>query len=218
VYNETYRYYQYLGFTFQYTSYIMWQFFNIFWGLSQLLPFVLGMRLLLVTRLSNKYSFTKELGAYNKAWWGVAGTYIFVILLCSIVLMCISPDGSDVFSWWSSSGTRRAFSKIFQILTILINFIGTVLVCMGIHWFNFHRKTHRSKKGGCISCLLTYYVIWQSIISVFVLLTGIILNAAVNWLPATIVGMTFMNLPFLSAMSGSDSFCEIFGKTAWFYF
>jgi len=27
-----------------------------------------------------------------------------------------------------------------------------------------------------------------------------------------------MNLPFLSAMSGSDSFCEVFGKTASFYF
>jgi len=53
---------------------------------------------------------------------------------------------------------------------------------------------------------------------VFIFTSIIIFDFAWNWLPATIAGMTFMNFPFLSAMSGSDSFCAYFGKTAAFYF
>jgi hypothetical protein len=196
----------------------MKQFFNIFWGVSQLLPFFLGMRLLLVTRLSNNYGLTKSLSTFNKVWWGIAASYISVIVLCCFINMCMNPGGGELYYWWPSSGARIAFSKIFLIMVSLINIAGTVLVCIGIHWFNIHRRTRMIAKGGCLSGLLIYYIIWQSIISIFVLLTPFMLNSAVNWLPPTIAGMTFMNLPFVSAMSGSDSFSQILGKTASFYF
>jgi hypothetical protein len=73
---------------------------------------------------------------------------------------------------------------------------------MGIHWFNIYRKTRTIKDGGRYSCRLIYYAVWQSIITLFLALVPLMLNNAVSWLPVTIVVMTVMNLPLVSAMSG----------------
>jgi len=160
IYNTKYRDYDTVNFYWNGGSYTMKQFFNMFWGVSQLLPFFLGMRLLLVTRLSNNYRLTKSLSTYNKVWWGTAAPYIFLIVLCCFINMCMNPGGSGLYSWWENSGAREAFSKIFLLLVTLINFAGTVLVCIGIHWFNVHRKTRMIAKGGCFAGLFIYYIIW----------------------------------------------------------
>jgi len=142
------------------TNYTMLQVFNFFWGIAQLVPFFLGMRLLLVTRLSNNFGFTKELSSFNKVWWGVAASYLAIIFVCCLTNMCMNPGGDDMFSWYYSSGARLVLTKIFQCSAFLINLLGIILVCMGIHWYNKHRRTRMIAKGGCFAGLYVYYVVW----------------------------------------------------------
>jgi len=176
------------------------------------------MRLLLVTRESNKYWVTKNISAFNATWWGVAITYIGVITSCCFINMSMNPGGEEMYDWYNEGGARITYAKIFQTSAFVINLVGTLLVCFGIYWFKVHCKTRISVKGACFTCLFIYYVVWQSLITMMIGAGIIIFSSAYNWLPATVLGMTFMNLPFLSAMSGSDSFCEIFGVTASYYF
>jgi len=217
-YDPYYNYYYYDYYYVLEGNYTMMCIFNFLWGLTQIVPFLLGMRLLLVTRHSNKFTITSNPSTFNKFWWGIAASYIAVIFLCMLINMCMNPGGNDKFDWYDFSGARVAFAKIFQTFAFLINAMGTILVCIGIHWFNVHRRTRLVPKGGCYAGLYIYYVIWQCIYTVFVLLAVILLDTTTSWLPSTIAGMSFMNLPFLSAMSGSDSFSDIFGKSADFYF
>jgi len=50
------------------------------------------------------------------------------------------------------------------------------------------------------------------------MLCVIVFGLTYEWLPSTLVGMTFMNMPVLSALTGNDSFCEFFGVDASLYF
>jgi hypothetical protein len=117
----------------------------------------MGMRLLLVTRLSNNYSFTKELSSYNKVWWGVAGSYIGLIFLCCLINMCINPGGDEMYDFYMNDGARVAFTKIFQISVFLIDMVGTIILFMGVKWLNVHRTTRIMPKGGCFAGLFIYF-------------------------------------------------------------
>ena len=118
------------------------------------------MRLLLVTRLRNNFGFTKELSSFNKVWWGIAAPYLTLIFLCCLINMCMNPGGQSMFIWYDNSGARVAFSKIFQISVFLMNLLGTIMLCIGIHWFNVHRKTRFIPKGGCFAGLFVYFAVW----------------------------------------------------------
>jgi len=76
-------------------NYSMLQLVYFLWGIAQLVPFMLGMRLHLVTRHTLSYSFTKDLSAFNKRWWSVVVPYIAVIFICCMTNLCINPGGSE---------------------------------------------------------------------------------------------------------------------------
>jgi len=94
-------------------SYTAYQFFNVLWGITQLTPFLFGMRMLLVTRPAHKFGLTKDLKTYTKAWWGVVGTYLSIITLCCFINMCMNPGGEAKWDWYDYNGTRVFFAKTF---------------------------------------------------------------------------------------------------------
>lgn len=147
----------------------------------------------------------------------MAGTYLSLVILSVLILLCIEPS-SNIYDWYVYSGVRLAFAKILQLSVFAINLLSTILICLGIHWMGVHRRRHIVRNGGCMNGILIYFVIWQAIITVFYALVVFYLQLWVNWLPATITGITAIQLPFLSALSGSESFCEVFGRSAEHYF
>lgn len=194
-------------------------FFNIFWGAAQLIPFIVGYRLLAVCKHCEDWCITEDHGMHFVTWWGVVGIYLSLIVLCNVINLCLSPGGDANYSWFEESIVRLVFAKIFQLSVLLINIVGIGFISLGIYLFDILRKQSKVENGDTIKGFFIYYVVCQSIIAALISYALVCLNEySIKWLPITIVVMNFMNLPLLSSLCYSGSFCDTFGRETSSYF